>query len=210
LRRFLYPSAKKFFYWLLTRSWGTPDAEAQPDELSAPAANGVEVHRPPTERPGFRRGLESINWMLKYPWLTENPEEDTPGYFFPVYCPLFRYLVVRLRPRDCSEVRGFAVLSVSRRNDLTVLKVLDYQVDDPKYLAHLSSLALRYAAQYQADRIIMPEECAPALRRLWLARPLLRKRQRRYFGAFCRTHKALESLLGQMELHYADGDCPFT
>lgn len=167
---------------------------------SAAPADGRDVR--------FLRDAEVVNWMLRHPWVVEDPRGDSGRYHFTRARRVFRQEALELR--GPGESRGYAVLSVASRGERTSLRVLDHRLETPEEHAAVAVAAAGYARRHQADEILFPEEFGPVLERVPGARLLL-KRGRRPF--LCRPHdpegpvaRALE------ELHpgFEDGDVAFT
>lgn len=164
----------------------------------------------PSDFPQFHRGPEAINWMLSYPWYTENGHAAASGYFFGEHAALFRYIVVRINDKKNGSPLGFAVFSVSKRTARIVMKTLDFGFKEPQHRRHLLAAALYCARKYQADRLFLPKECGPFLRRLLFMRLLTFRRKRSCFCRILQRDSALADAIDQVELHLADGDCAFS
>jgi hypothetical protein len=157
----------------------------------------------------FYRGPEVVRWRLNYPWITERPEEATEGYYFSDYRELVRFVIVELSSTDGLKL-GHVILSISRHQGRTTVKVLDRFVnssDEPRLLV---AAGLSYAKRYRADRLQLPEQCSPFLKEMALLRWTIRSRTRLYFCHPSRKGSVLPTDLDQIRLDFCDGDTPFT
>ena len=80
--------------------------------------------------PAFYRDIDWINWMLKYPWVLsrDTAEVTKENYHFARVRDIFKYIALEIYSKRDNAFKGFVVLSVSRKKDNTVLKILDYNV----------------------------------------------------------------------------------
>jgi len=209
---FIYPFCKRFFYAFISighRRLARSVVVEEKFSLEEEAADMLEQRG--KEAPVFYRGREIINWMLQYPWVSSAKQESTPGYYFADYRPLFKQILVNLRTIDSGNVVGTVLCSVSAEDELVKLTVQDFNFNRPEDLRLLMVVALRLAAKNQADRLILPEECASHLPKFSPLRLLLIRRQRTYFAHSKRTKSVLlRSVLDRLNLQLSDGDCAFT
>lgn len=206
--KIVYPLVKRAAYAILNACQNGLRRSVVFEEVES--IDGALQTLPNGQSPAFHRGPEAINWMLNYPWYTENSLDTADGYFFGEHSPLFRYVVLRIRDTHTNECLGFAVFSVSDRTERVVMKTLDFRLTQPRHMRHLLSAALHCAANYQADRLFLPKECGPYLYRLWGMRLLAFRRKRACFCRILQKDSALAGAIDQVELHLADGDCAFS
>lgn len=197
---------------------GAPAREVVYRGLERLAPDGVrweEVERiaedaaPPDEGAvRFLRGPEVANWMLRHPWVVEDPRGDSGRYHFTRARRLFRQTALELRGPGAR--RGYAVLSATSLRERTVLRVLDHRLDTPEEHAAVAAAAAGYARRHQADALVFPEEFGPVLGRLPGARLLLKRGRRPYL---CRPHDPegpVARALDEIRLSYVDADVAFT
>lgn len=163
-----------------------------------------------SQGPAFYRGRDTINWMLANPWFVEAPASNGNGYYFGECRKLFRFIAVRIRETVSGRLMGFVVVSVCEEQGLVLLKVLDYAFDRPDDIRYLSTVVLRISAEYGADRLIMPEECAAGFRDSVFLRALTFKRQRAYFCYDRGRDSVLASVADRVKRQFSDGDCAFS
>ncbi len=181
-----------------------PVERVGPAELPEPAAAVGAT-------PRFVRGPEIVDWMLRYPWVREASElHDAQGYHFSDTRPLFRRFALRIRAATTDEVIGFAVLSVSNAGERTELRVLDHAFHDATAPDGIVAVALRYAAEHDADSLVFPAEFGAALRRNAWTRPFLRPRTRGYLIHPSGPDSPLARAAAAIRLDYADADTAFT
>ena len=158
----------------------------------------------------FYRGPEAVRWRLTHPWITDEPDEATQGFFFSDYRDFVRFVVVELESSSGEKPLGHLVLSISRHNERTTVKVLDRFLngeDDPRILV---AAGLKYAKLYRADRLLLPEQCGPHLDTTPMMRRAFRRKSRLYYCHPRRRDSILPADLDQIQLDFCDGDTPFT
>ena len=165
-------------------------------------------HRPEVE---LYRGVEAVNWMVKYPWVLNagNSLTEEMDYYFSDVRDLFGYVPLEVY-RDGDSYEGYLVLSVSRNNGFTMLKVLDYDSRDKEVEKAFLALVLRYGKRYSADRIEMPRDFVKHLSPRWLGRLLLYEKKRIYQGHPKSGDSPLAQAWDRITFHLADGDMPFS
>jgi hypothetical protein len=170
-----------------------------PDELSPSVGSGTS----------FYRGPEVVRWRLTYPWISEQPEEATEGFYFSDYREMVRFVILELRSSEGSTY-GCVILSISRHRGRTTVKVLDRFVRSAEEPRLLVAAGLAYAKRYRADRLTLPEQCEPFLQKSVPLRWMMRSRSRLYFCHPSRNASVLPTNLEDIQLDFCDGDTPFT
>lgn len=108
------PTFKRFFYTRLLEAQ-TPllagirfrEVDQLPSEqLTRQARPKVQLHR----------GVEIVNWMLKYPWVVTSGKSITEDmdYYFSDARPLFRFIALEVYSQE-DQYKGFVVFSVSQK-----------------------------------------------------------------------------------------------
>ena len=179
---------------------GAVDGETAPSDLGA------------TDTVRFVRDREILNWMLHNPWVKEAAVEGQTetAYYFSDTRPLFRQILLRLRSTDAAREVGWVILSVSSTGKRTVLRVLDHRARDPAAFGAMLAAATEYAKRFGAERIVLPHEFGPALRRYPLLRLLTARKARSYLGRPSSPESLLARSLHRIELSLCDGDIAFT
>jgi hypothetical protein len=160
----------------------------------------------------FHRDPQIVNWMMQYKWIEEKNslQEADLKYFFSEISDVFQYIAVKIYSLDWDKYKGFLILSFSKKNLDSVIKVLDYhfyEQDDYKYVV---PLALKYAYVLQANYIEMPTCFGTYIQSILWLRSFLRKMQRNYYAYSKNKDSSLEALFNKIELNYCDGDTAFT
>ncbi|MEX1143307.1 MAG: GNAT family N-acetyltransferase [Anaerolineales bacterium] len=164
-----------------------------------------------TEGTRFHRGVEVVNWMLAYPWVLPSgrSESEDLDYAFTDARPGFAVTGWQVFSSS-GERLGFICFQSSRIRGRQVLKVLDYQIVPAAPAGLLLALAAQQGRRLGADLIEGPLELAAPLGGGWLAKLLVRRRQR-----VCQVHpRGADSPLGrawpELRQSYVDGDMAFT
>jgi predicted N-acetyltransferase YhbS len=158
----------------------------------------------------FYRDERVINWMLTAPWVLPSPSQSANlKYEFTDWRQGFEISAWQLKLPEGKPL-GYAVLQFSRIRGRGVLKVLDHHFDDGKHGRLLLAMAIRLGRQREAQVIEGPAVLAEPLGSGFLARLLVRRKQRTL-----QVHpRAADSPLGQawprLEQSYVDGDMAFT
>ncbi|MFH2218609.1 MAG: GNAT family N-acetyltransferase [Pseudomonadota bacterium] len=211
----LYRLTKAVFFKTALRFW--PEGKTCAGVLEADQLkfrHEAALRSPSTcpGRPAFYRGIDAVNWMIRYRWVVA-PDELQAGighYHFSKSRDIFKYIALEIPSSHGSPSKGFLVLSVSRNKSKTAVKLLDFHFQDPKDRWCAAFLGLRYGAEYLADRIDIPSALAACFKNNRLLKPLL-KRQTRLFMFY---PKSIDSPLAlskeNIALNYCDGDTAFT
>lgn len=209
LDRVLSPLTKRLFYPLMSRAmdgWLREIKIREVDQIR-PDLPAPKI-RPHTE---LYRGIEAVNWMLKYPWIVAHGESRTEGmdYYFSDTRPLYRLIALEISDSGGGDL-GFVVFSISKKPSGIALKTLDFRFYDPAKYPVILALAVRYARQYQADTIEVPVEVASGLGSTLLAKLLLVKKTRIYQCYPKADDSPLAKAWQEIELHLYDGDMAFS
>lgn len=166
-----------------------------------------DAAQPPPAEVELERGREVLNWIVGDPWVLEaGPAvgDPAPGYYFSSVRDVFRYLpLVR---RGTAAPVEWLLLSLSRADALTTLKVLDHAVADP---AAATDAVLAWAERTEADAVVMPVELAAPLRRILPARALLLAKRRPYMAHLRDPDGEVARALPRLRWHFCDSDAPF-
>ena len=203
----LSPLTKRVFYPLLSRAM-----EGKLDGLQIQEVDQVRgTLMEPSQRPEAElyRGIEAVNWMLKYPWIVEHGQSRTEemDYYFSDARPLYRLIALEIKTQDGTDL-GFVVFSISQKPSGTVLKTLDFHILDMDQ--YILALAVRYARKYQADTIEVPVEVVKGFEGSLLGKLLLVKKTRIYQCHPMGKESPLAKAWHKLELHLYDGDMAFS
>ncbi len=170
---------------------------------------GLEVDTEGPTKPHFRRDPDIINWMISYPWISEDRNLKL-NYAFSYRRDRFHFLPFELYATSTGEHIGYAVFSVSTQNDYTTVKTLDYRVTDKKYEPCVFVLALRQALDHNAQ-LIGPDMFREYVQPSWILRSITRRLKRdNFLGPSIKTKSVFETLTDDINLSYCDGDIAFT
>jgi GNAT superfamily N-acetyltransferase len=160
----------------------------------------------------FQRNLKTINWMIANPWVVSGSDarEDVEHYHFSRVRDLFKFIALEIYTPDGLIPKGYVVLSVSRKKNKSVVKILDFYFENSEDTFIAGDLALKYAANYRIYRLEYPT----ALELFFSGQPALKKdikRKKRLYLYHPRSHDSpLGKLASKIELNYCDSDTAFT
>jgi len=208
----LYQRSKEIFYQqMLAGLKPEQDAfeHARVDQIDPQAQTAIRLQ---SNIPRFYRGIEAINWMLKYRWIISAQKEKTEAepYYFSLVSDLFDYVALEIYAAGTMVFRGFLVLAVSSKKGRTWVKILDFAFEDTGDFTLAAYFALIYAKKFCADRLEFPAGLLDYFENKPLLQPLIKKQKRLYLF-YQKTHEsALESRIGGIQLDYCDADTAFT
>lgn len=156
----------------------------------------------------FVRDRAFLEWMLKYPWVTTDPDGASTEYFFDDYREQSFYRVYEMREQASSESSGWAIVWFNVRKEQRTLHVLDYELRTARASAALPVLALREARRFRANRVCVPDACGPHLQQLGLIGGFFSEKKRRFF-LLPQTESVARAVLDDIRARYADGDLGF-
>lgn len=200
-RNFLYPRMIKRFSqgwrWLTITT-----LDALPQGNFEAAADRAQPVR-------YLRDRALLNWMLRDPWVTTNPADDTPDYHFHDLRDHFEYRVLQVSSATSHENLGWMIVWHTSRDGLRDLHVLDYSMEPEVAREVIAVVALDQAREFDAHRIYLPAACEQAIKAsgIWSTRFIKHSRP-----SYCRPGaraKRLKENLADVALHYADGDIGF-
>ncbi|MBL7161826.1 MAG: hypothetical protein ISS57_04410 [Anaerolineales bacterium] len=203
------PVLKRFFYALISGPQTKVLAGIRFEEVDQISGEPpTQPHRPQTE---LHRGVDAVNWMLKYPWVVETGQSITEemDYFFSDARPIYRLIALEVfSPED--EYKGFVVFSASQKGNKFMLKTLDYCFANPSDRRYVLALAVHFGREYLADTIEIPEEAAVNLRPRLLGKLLLHKKERIYQCMPKDEDSPLAQAWEDITLKLVDGDMAFS
>ena len=108
----------------------------------------------------FYRGIEAINWMLKYRWIisVQHEKAEAEPYYFSLVSELFDYVALEVYSADKKVFKGFLILSVLVKKGRTWLKILDFAFKDPtdSDLRRIFRIDLRQEVQRRPSGNFLP------------------------------------------------------
>ncbi len=209
LDRRIGPTLKRIFYTLILGPQNKVLQDIrfeQVDQIQRePATPSV---RPQVE---LHRGIDAVNWMLKYPWIVETGQSITEemDYFFSDARPLYRFIALEVFSRE-DEYKGFVVYSISQKGQKTILRTLDHCFTQPSDQRYMLALSIHFGFQYLADTIEIPSQAAADLRPGFFAKLLLHKKERIYQCMPKDEHSPLAQAWEEINLKLVDGDMAFS
>ena len=163
-----------------------------------------------TQNSTFVRDLKIINWMLEYPWVTESETGRDQRYEFSSRRPLFRYVALEIRRRTTGAPSGFLVMSVTSKDCVVQLAVLDWSFACEADCKLLPGIILNQAARFGADLLLLPPALANLLPRPPCKIGTIREESRIYYSQPFGKTGPLGELNKNPCLSYCDGDIAFT
>ncbi len=210
--KFLYRMSKRFLYhqWLGRQTGDLQEFHYQPVNHISTALKNNKACR--DDCAVFHRDIELINWMLSYPWVVSKNEAtaENKNYHFAGVREVFEYIALQVYSKRDGDPKGFFVLSLSRKKNKTVIKILDYYVPDSNGLGSVCRMALKYAEQYLADRIEIPRELQNHFQGPFFKKYFFKKKKRSYVYHPGSSTSPLASFADRISLNYCDGDTAFT
>jgi GNAT superfamily N-acetyltransferase len=208
----LYQRSKEIFYQHMMAGLKPEQnafEHARVDQISTQAQKAIRLQ---SNIPRFYRGIEAINWMLKYRWIISAQKEknEAEPYYFSLVSDLFDYVALEIYAAGKSVFKGFLILSVSSKKGRTWVKILDFAFEDTADSALAAYFGLMYAKKFGADRLEFPAGLLDYFENMPLLQPLIKKQKRLYLF-YPKTHEsAFESCIAGIELDYCDADTAFT
>ncbi len=171
-------------------------AETLPDDLHAFLGEQMRGNF-------FRRNAESLQWMMRYPWILKTGEagNQPERYFFTATDAGFDFIPVAVRDGSGALC---AFLLFAKRSNRLALPYCYYTVPD----AVIASILRHYMHVWKVHIFTTYQHHLAAALRRYPMRVLWKKPVRRKYA----IAKALLSKLGNADLHIhdGDGDCAFT
>jgi GNAT superfamily N-acetyltransferase len=160
----------------------------------------------------FVRDIESINWMIRNPWIVsrQDARQDVEHYYFSRIRDLFKFIALEIFTPDGAVRKGYLILSISRHKNRTTLKVLDYYFYDSQDILIAVYYALKYGAEYRADRLEFPSDLETFLEEHVCAAHQVKRKKRLYLFYPRSTESPLAKLADKIALNYCDSDTAFT
>jgi len=208
-RRFAEAGGWSFFYRLLQSSCKICDEIEVRPVCEIHATKGKNATLPGENKFYFYRDEKIVNWMIRYPWITEDSNIKL-NYYFSYQRELFRFLPFELYARQSGKRLGYVVLNITKKRGLKLLKILDYALSDKTYLPFILWLALKEASRWKAELIVVPQKLWPYIRSHILLNLLTVHRERVYFLHKNSKKSPLPEQLQNICLDYCDSDSAFT
>jgi len=147
--------------------------------------------------------------MIQYPWVTEKSSPSTK-YFFSYKRELHRFLPFEIYEKKTGNRRGYFVFLVTRKRDLTVLKILDYSLCYHSDLHYILDIALQEAARWKAELIVASHNFWPIIKNHSLLRLLTQHRKRGYYIHSASQGSVLPENLKDLDFDFCDSDYAFS
>jgi len=166
----------------------------------------------PLQPPFFYRGPELINWMLQERWVLSQGDNmmKKSGYYFSGIRELFTYIALKLYYKNHQNYNGFIILCVSSYKGKTVIRVLDHLLKTTDVIPAACAVVLKYAKQYQADRVEFSNKMGHYLKSRIFFKRFLKQQTREYLYFPAHENSPLERAKKEIRLDYCDGDTAFT
>ena len=208
----LYQRLKKIFYGRLLTVLEPKQRAFENQAVAQIGTQAQQMIRRQLNNPRFFRGIEAVNWMLKYRWLISAAHEkaEAQPYYFSLVSELFDYVALEIYSTDKKVFKGFLILSVSVKKGRTWVKILDFAFKDPHDSDLAAYFALVYARKFSADRLEFPASVSDYFEHNAFLQPLIKKQQRLYLFYPKKQGSAFEGCVGNIRLDYCDADTTFT
>ena len=210
----LYQRSKQIFYRQLLANLKHEKHAFDHEAVAQIDAQARQIIRRQLNRPRFFRGIEAINWMLKYRWVISAKHEKAAAqaepFYFSLASDLFDYVALEIYSADKTVFKGFLILSVLTKKGRTWVKILDFAFKDPTDSDLAAYFAIIYAKKFSADRLEFPARLLAFFKQNPLLQPLIKKQQRLYLFYPKTRGSAFEGCLGEIRLDYCDADTAFT
>jgi GNAT superfamily N-acetyltransferase len=210
----LYQRSKKIFYHQLLAELKPKQQAFEHEAVAQINAQAQQIIRRQLKNPRFFRGIEAINWMLKYRWMIsarhETAEAEREPYYFSLVSELFDYMALEIYSADKKVFKGFLILSVLVKKGRTWVKILDFAFKDPNDGDLAAYFGLIYAEKFSADRLEFPTSLLDYFKQNPLLQPLIKEQQRPYLFYPKTNRSALKAFIGGIRLDYCDADTTFT
>ena len=210
----LYQRSKKIFYRQLLADLKPKQQAFEHEAVVQIDAQAQQIIQKQLKNPRFFRGIEVINWMLKYRWVIsarhETAEAEGEPYYFSLVSELFDYVALEIYSANKKVFKGFLILSVLVKKGRTWVKILDFAFKDPNDGNLAAYFGLIYANNFSADRLEFPARLQGYFRQNPLLQPLIKKQQRLYLFYPRTDGSAFETCIGGIQLDYCDADTAFT
>jgi len=157
----------------------------------------------------FSRDVDTVNWMIRYPWITENTKAKL-NYFFSFQRELFRFLPFELYSKESGKRLGYVVFSITKKKGLTLLKILDHALSEEVHILSIIDLALKEASRWRAELIVASYKLWPHIKTYLPLRLLTRRYQRGNFIHSSPKKTVFPEDVSELRLDYCDGDLPYT
>jgi GNAT superfamily N-acetyltransferase len=160
----------------------------------------------------FLRNIESINWMIRNPWVVsrQDARQDVEHYYFSRVRDLFNFIALEIFEPDGAVSKGYLILSISRHKNRTTLKVLDYYFYDPQDIFIAGYYAIKYAREFRVDRLEFPSDLEIFLKEQVCATHRVKRKKRLYLFYPRSSESPLARLADKIALNYCDSDTAFT
>ena len=160
----------------------------------------------------FHRDIDTINWMLRHPWVVSRLEskKDFQNYYFSQVRDLFKLVALEIYAPDGKTRKGYLILSLSRKKNESVVKILDYNLFEPQDAFIAGYFGIKYAKDLLADRIEYPESLNSFFEEQPFLKRLIKKKKRLYLFYSKTNDSPLTVSVGKIKLDYCDGDTAFT
>jgi len=160
----------------------------------------------------FHRDIDTINWMLQHPWVVSKPEagKDVQNYYFSQVRDLFKLVAMEIYAPDGKTPKGFIVLSLSRKKNKSVVKILDYSLCVPQDAYIAGYFGIKYAKDLLADRIEYPESLNSFFEEQPFFKRMIKRKKRLYLFYSKNNDSPLSMSADKIKLDYCDGDTAFT
>jgi len=207
----VFKPVKKMIYMLLVRGQKKHLGTIRHTEVSYISEDAAKDRKNAAHLAEFYRGVEVINWMLRYKWVLGRDESDIThfDYHFSNVRDVFKYIGLEIYLPVGDTSRGFLVMSLSSHDQNITIKVLDFHFPVPEAEKYLYALTLKYASVYQADRVELPASLAVYAKGSTLTSILIHQKKHIYLCRPKSKDSPLAMTMNRLSLSVCDGDLAF-
>ena len=212
LGNWVYRQTKKWVYSVVFHK-----LETHRYEFKSKAVNQLDEHLKPlmTQQSPiatFHRDFDTVNWMLQHPWIVSKKaaKEDVQNYYFSSVRDLFKFVALEIFSPDRKTRKGFLILSLSRKKNKFVVKILDHHFYDSQDAFIAAYCGIKYAKDLLADRIEYPESLNGFFSQLPFLNRVIKRKKRLYLFYPKSNDSPLAVSGDKIKLDYCDGDTAFT
>lgn len=154
------------------------------------------------------RNHDTINWMLNYLWLIISPENLPSNYFFEVKRESFYFKAYEIQKMPGHQSIGYFTLSLSTKNQVKTLKLLDSNIYNEEYSFVILIFLLRNAFNWKVNYLYLPFKYYEILKSLPRLKNLVHLEKRGYFISLPKALSATNPFLFKTD--FCDCDRSFT
>jgi hypothetical protein len=155
----------------------------------------------------FVRDLDTINWTIVNPWISQGCADESFLYGFDESRSLFRYMPLAMYETSTQRCLGYAVFLLTERWGRRMLQLFDHHIAPPNTCEvgqMLYGLTARIAREHDADLWELPQVCVESI-----GNEKTTVNHRPYFYMAAGKLSPLLEVKDDIRLDFCDGDITF-